>query len=139
LTNLAAGGYWAAKGKGVAGNSSGRGGWVPFSGTLNQIVRHLARQPLFLFLLGGGIVLLGAGVWGPQSLRILVYPLLALFGAGVMAWVILEFRRQGARGGGAGGIQQNINASHATISNSQIGVIGSPEPLKEPNPDPKQD
>src|SRR5437879_2571948 len=65
---------------------------VPFSDALVEVVKGLKDKPVPLFTLGAAIILLGAGVWGPDSLRALIVPLLVVVLAGLIAWVFLETR-----------------------------------------------
>jgi len=66
---------------------------VPFSEALTEVIKNLKGQPLLLFVLGAAIVLVGAGVWGLESLRAITLPLLILLIVGLIAWGFLETRK----------------------------------------------
>jgi hypothetical protein len=106
-----------------------------FSTALVETIKRISDQ-LLLYVLAGAMIVAGAAVWGPESLRTLVVPLLVLLLAGLVGWILYQaFRiRSGksailqnvklgpftkvvggikhgtVRGGGRGGtIEQNVD------------------------------
>ena len=60
-----------------------------FSGVLQEVIKNLKGQPLFLFLLGVGILLLLGGI-NTETLRMVLFPLSALSFLGIIIWGFLE-------------------------------------------------
>lgn len=78
----------------TGGDSNGpAGAAAPYSGVLPEIVRSLRRQPILLFGLGGGILILAASsaVLGDQ--RSITIPLLIVLAIAAVGWIGLEALR----------------------------------------------
>jgi hypothetical protein len=62
---------------------------LPFTSALLEAIKRISDQ-LLLYVLAGAIIVVGAGVWGPESLRTLVVPLVVLLLAGLVVWTVLQ-------------------------------------------------
>jgi hypothetical protein len=61
----------------------------PFAGALLTAIKRISDQ-LLLYVLAGAIIVVGAAVWGPESLKTLVVPLVVLLLAGLIVWTLLQ-------------------------------------------------
>jgi hypothetical protein len=61
----------------------------PFSNALLEAIKRISDQ-LLLYVLAGAIIVVGAGVWGPESLSTLVVPLVVLLLVGLVVWTLLQ-------------------------------------------------
>jgi len=75
------------------GSNASQDGGVPLGEALVEVVKQLKDQPLLLFGLGAGIILLGAGALALENLRVVAVVLLVVFVVSLVAWLIVEAQK----------------------------------------------
>ncbi len=95
--------------------------FMSFDDAFQEVIRNLKGQPLLLFVLGAGLLIL-AGAATVKDFQSIAFPLLFLFALGIVVWGFLEINkvRQGKMTTGSVKIGKNVKAENSEVNTGGI-------------------
>ena len=99
---------------------------LSFDEAFQEVIKNLKDQPLLLFVLGAGLLIL-AGASTVKNFQSISFPLLFLFVLGIVVWGFMEINkvRQGKTTTGNVKIGKNVKAENSDVKTGGVsGVTG---------------